>query len=102
MEKESPRPRPTMLRPTPYNRSKVWPPPPMKVLVADALSDAGLAVLHNKKLVADIKTGQTEDQLVQLIPDYDALVVRSATKVTRRILEAGTRLRVVGRAGVGV
>jgi D-3-phosphoglycerate dehydrogenase / 2-oxoglutarate reductase len=74
----------------------------MKVLVADPLSDAGIGLLRKKNLEVDVRTGLTEDQLVQAIGAYDALVVRSATKVTRRILEAGSRLRVVGRAGVGV
>lgn len=74
----------------------------MKILVADALSPAGLEVLRKKGLLVDVKTGLTEDQLVAAIPGYDALIVRSATKATRRVLEAGKSLKVVGRAGVGV
>lgn len=74
----------------------------MKVLVADALSEAGLAALRKKGLTADVRTGLKEDELVKIIADYDALVVRSATKATRRVLEAGKNLKVVGRAGVGV
>src|SRR5687768_3299790 len=74
----------------------------MKVLVADALSEAGIEALRKKGLTVEVRTGLTEDQLVAAIKDYDALVVRSATKATRRVLEAGTKLKVVGRAGVGV
>ncbi len=74
----------------------------MKVLVADALSEAGIDALRKKGLTVEVRTGLTEDQLVATIKDYDALVVRSATKATRRVLEAGVKLKVVGRAGVGV
>ena len=49
-----------------------------------------------------MRTKQSEDQLVELVPEFDALVVRSETRVTARVLDAGKRLRVVGRAGVGV
>ena len=73
-----------------------------KVLVADALSDVGIDVLRRAGLDVDVNTGRTEDELVKLIPAYDALVVRSAPKVTARILDAADRLKVVGRAGVGV
>ncbi len=52
--------------------------------------------------MSTIKTGQAQDSLVATIENYDALVVRSETKVTRPIIEAGTRLQVIGRAGVGV
>ena len=51
---------------------------------------------------AVVKTGLSEKELVDLIPDFSALVVRSQTKVTADILNAGAKLRVVGRAGVGV
>lgn len=74
----------------------------MKVLVADPLSEAGLEVFRKRNVDFEARTGLTEDQLVQLIPGFDALIVRSATKATRRVLEAGKALRVVGRAGVGV
>lgn len=73
----------------------------MKVLVSDQISDLGVDKLREKALV-DVKTDLTPEQLVVEIPQYDALVVRSSTKVTRQVLEAGINLKVVGRAGVGV
>jgi D-3-phosphoglycerate dehydrogenase / 2-oxoglutarate reductase len=73
----------------------------MKVLVSDQISELGVAKLREKALV-DVKTDLTADELIGIIAEYDALVVRSSTKVTRKVLEAGTRLKVVGRAGVGV
>jgi D-3-phosphoglycerate dehydrogenase len=50
----------------------------------------------------DVKTGLEPDALKAIIPDYDALVIRSATKVTEDLLHAATRLKVVGRAGIGL
>lgn len=73
----------------------------MKVLVSDQISDLGVAKLREKALV-DVKTELTPGELIQTIGEYDALVVRSSTKVTRQVLEAGKNLKVVGRAGVGV
>ncbi len=74
----------------------------MRVLVADPLSEAGLELLKRRGIQADVKTGLPEADLAKAIADYDALVVRSGVQVTRRVLEAGKKLRVVGRAGVGV
>jgi D-3-phosphoglycerate dehydrogenase len=74
-----------------------------KVLVSDPISDMGIQQLHDAADVqVDRKTGLTEDQLVEIIGEYDALLVRSQTKVTKRIMEAASNLKVVGRAGVGV
>ena len=73
-----------------------------RVLVADSLSDVCIAILRDAGLDVDVNTGRSEEELVRLISAYDAMVVRSATKVTPRILEAADRLKVVGRAGVGV
>jgi D-3-phosphoglycerate dehydrogenase len=73
-----------------------------RVLVAEPLSETGLAVLSAAGLVADVRTALTREQLLAAIAGYDALVVRSATKVDRELLTAGKRLRVVGRAGVGL
>jgi D-3-phosphoglycerate dehydrogenase len=72
-----------------------------RVLVADPLAEDGLARLREAADV-DVRTKQPEAALVEAIGDFDALVVRSETKVTARVLEAATALRVVGRAGVGV
>lgn len=74
-----------------------------KVLVSDSMSDIGLAALRAAPNVeVDLKTGLSAEQLLEIISAYDALLVRSATRVTAEVLRAGTRLRVVGRAGVGV
>jgi len=75
---------------------------PARVLVAEPLSESGLAVLSAAGLAADVKTDLTREQLLAAIGAYDALVVRSATKVDRELLTAGKKLRVVGRAGVGL
>ena len=73
-----------------------------RVLVAEPLSETGLAVLAEAGLAADVRTELPREQLLAAIGDYDALVVRSATKVDRELLTAGKKLRVVGRAGVGL
>jgi D-3-phosphoglycerate dehydrogenase len=74
-----------------------------KVLIADNLSEAGVEAFNRfEQLEATKKTGLSEDELVEIIPEYSALVVRSATQVTERIMEAATELKAVGRAGVGV
>jgi D-3-phosphoglycerate dehydrogenase len=77
--------------------------PTAKLLVADELSAQGLELLRSVPgIQVDVRIGLKPDALEAIIGAYDALAVRSATQVTARILEAGTKLRVVGRAGVGV
>lgn len=72
-----------------------------KFLVSDGLAEEGLALLRaNGEVTASPKIS-IEDLMV-IIPDYDALIVRSRTKVTEAVIEAGKRLKVIGRAGVGV
>ncbi|CAM3570302.1 phosphoglycerate dehydrogenase [Marinicrinis lubricantis] len=74
-----------------------------KVLISDPISDQGIQLLHDASDVqVDKQTGLSEDELCAIIGEYDALLVRSQTKVTRRVMEAGTKLKAVGRAGVGV
>ena len=74
-----------------------------KVLIADSISPRGIEELsRNGALEVATKTGLSEAELVKIIPDFSAIVVRSQTKVTSAILNAGSKLRVVGRAGVGV
>lgn len=74
-----------------------------KVLVADPISDFGLQQLMRAEDVEVAKiTGLSEEELIAIIGTFDALLVRSQTKVTRRIMEAGVHLKVIGRAGVGV
>jgi D-3-phosphoglycerate dehydrogenase len=74
----------------------------MKVLASDKIDALGLEMLRDAGFEAEMKTGLPEDELVKIIPEYDALVVRSATKVTPKIIEAGKNLKIIGRAGVGV
>jgi D-3-phosphoglycerate dehydrogenase len=74
-----------------------------KVLVSDPISDLGISLLTEAPDVSiDKKPGLSEDELVAIIGEYDALLVRSQTRVTERIMSAGKRLKVIGRAGVGV
>jgi D-3-phosphoglycerate dehydrogenase len=75
-----------------------------KVLVSDKLSPQGLAVLQAvpSVLSVDVRVGLDPAALLQIIPEYDGLVIRSATKVTPAVLAAASRLKVVGRAGIGV
>lgn len=71
------------------------------VLVADKLADEGLQRLRRVARV-EVRLKLTEDELVEAIPPFDALLVRSETKVTARVVEAARSLKVIGRAGVGV
>ena len=72
-----------------------------KVLITDNVAAEGIELLQ-KNVPTDIKRGLTPDELVDIIGDYDALVVRSETKVTSPVIEAGRNLKVVARAGIGV
>lgn len=74
-----------------------------KILVSDPLSEEGLSILKSSKdFIVDVKTGLKPPELKSIIAEYDALLVRSATKVTAEIIEAGTKLKIIGRAGVGL
>ncbi|MEP7015967.1 MAG: phosphoglycerate dehydrogenase [Verrucomicrobiota bacterium] len=76
---------------------------PPKVLIADAISDRGVDELSRDNAIeVTVKTGLSEKDLVDLIPAFSAVVVRSQTKITANVLNAGAQLRAVGRAGVGV
>ncbi|MCW3138302.1 MAG: phosphoglycerate dehydrogenase [Methanophagales archaeon] len=72
-----------------------------KILITDHLSEEGIRKLREFGDV-EIQVGVSEEELKARIAGYDALIVRSGTKVTREVIEAGTRLKVIGRAGVGV
>ena len=76
----------------------------MKVLALDGVSEQGLAALYEAPdiTVDVIKEKMTEEELIKIIGEYDAMIVRSATKVTPTLLEHAHKLKVVGRAGVGV
>ncbi len=74
-----------------------------KILVSDSLSEEGLSILKNsKEFVVDVKTGMKPEELKAVVGDYDALIVRSATKATADVIEAGAKLKIIGRAGVGL
>lgn len=73
----------------------------MRVLVSDPVAEDGVDYLRRYAEV-DLKIGMKPEELIRIIPEYDALVVRSETKVTAQVIEAGIRLQVIGRAGVGI
>ncbi len=75
----------------------------MKVLVSDKLADVGIKMFEEADgIEVDVNVGLAPAELKAIIGDYDALVIRSATKVTEEILDAATRLKVIGRAGIGL
>jgi D-3-phosphoglycerate dehydrogenase len=74
-----------------------------RILVSDPLSNKGLEILAKvKNLKYDIKPGLTPEELRKIIPEYDAIIVRSETKLGSKIIEAADRLKVIGRAGIGL
>lgn len=74
----------------------------MKILVAEPIAEAGVARLRTEGFDVDVRTDLTREQLLEIIGDYDGLIVRSATKADAELLERGANLKVVGRAGIGV
>jgi len=72
-----------------------------KVLVSDPIDQVGIDILSQVAQV-DIKTNLPPEELLKIIPDYDALMIRSGTRVTKDVIEAGANLQIIGRAGVGV
>ena len=75
--------------------------PGWKILIADGLDESGLSLLRDAASVED-RTGISAQDLLEEIPGYAALIVRSRTRVSEAVFQAGQDLRVVGRAGVGV
>jgi len=75
--------------------------PRHNILIADGLEENGQAILRSAASI-DNRTGISPEELIQTIPEYDAMIVRSRTEVTAQLFEAASRLKVVGRAGVGV
>lgn len=74
-----------------------------KILVSDRLSENGLKILRAAAgLEVDVKTGLKPEELASIIGDYEGLIIRSSTKVTPQIIEAGKKLKAIGRAGIGV
>ncbi len=74
----------------------------MKVIITDPIAPAGVQLLRDAGFTVDERPGLKPDELIKVIPDYDAIIVRSATKVTAEVIEAGKNLKVIGRAGVGL
>ncbi len=75
----------------------------MKVLVSDKLSETGLDKLSRANgIQVDVKTGLTPAELKEIIGEYDGIIIRSATHLTRDVLDAAKNLKVIGRAGIGL
>ena len=74
----------------------------MKVIITDGIAKAGVKMLQDAGIEVDERPGLPPAELIQAIPAYDAIIVRSATKVTADVINAGKNLKVVGRAGVGL
>lgn len=75
----------------------------MKVLISDNLGEVGVQMFYDAEGIdVDVNTGLEPEELKEIIGNYEGLVIRSATKVTKEILESATRLKVVGRAGIGL
>ena len=72
-----------------------------KVLVSDSVDQAGIDILSQVASV-DVKLNLKPEELQQIIGEYDALMIRSGTRVTQEVIEAATNLKIIGRAGVGV
>jgi len=73
-----------------------------KVLISDSMSNVAQKIFEKNKISVDVKTGLSEEEIIKIIPEYDGIVVRSATKVTKNIILAAKKLKVIGRAGAGV
>ncbi|MGE5472998.1 MAG: phosphoglycerate dehydrogenase [Ignavibacteriales bacterium] len=73
----------------------------MKVLISEKIAQEGIEII-NKTAEADAKYGLTKEQILDIIPEYDAIIVRSATQVDAELIEKGINLKVIGRAGTGV
>ena len=75
---------------------------PPRVLISDKLSPAAVEIFKERGVAVDVKPGLDKDELAKIIGEYDGLAIRSNTKVTAKLLEKATRLKVIGRAGIGV
>jgi D-3-phosphoglycerate dehydrogenase len=73
-----------------------------KVLIADKLSPAAVAIFRERGVDADVKTGLSKEELIKIVDQYDGIAIRSATKLTADVLKAAKNLKVIGRAGIGV
>ena len=73
-----------------------------KVLISDKLSPAAVAIFEQRGVATDIKPGLSKAELLSVVGQYDGLAIRSSTKVTADVIRAAKRLKVIGRAGIGV
>ena len=73
-----------------------------RVLISDKLSPAAVAIFKERGVEVDVKPGLDKEELAKIIGDYDGLAIRSATKVTAKLLDHAKKLKVIGRAGIGV
>ena len=73
-----------------------------KVLISDSMSNVAQKIFEKNSISVDVKTSLSEEEIIKIIPEYDGMVVRSATKVTKNIILAAKKLKVIGRAGAGV
>jgi D-3-phosphoglycerate dehydrogenase len=73
-----------------------------KVLIADKLSPAAAQIFKDRGVEVDVKTGLERDELIKIVGQYDGVAVRSATKITEKVIAAADNLKVIGRAGIGV
>ncbi|MDC0059693.1 hydroxyacid dehydrogenase [Pelagibacteraceae bacterium] len=73
-----------------------------KVLISDSMSNIAQKTFEKNNIQFDVKTGLSEEEIIKIIPEYDGMVVRSATKVTKNIISAAKKLKAIGRAGAGV
>lgn len=78
--------------------------PDWKILIADGLQDNGKDILKTAVDVSDVRdlTGITPEELIKVVPEFDAMIIRGRTKVTAEVIRAASGLKVIGRAGVGV
>jgi D-3-phosphoglycerate dehydrogenase len=73
-----------------------------KVLISDSMSNVAQKIFEKNNILVDVKTDLSEEEIIKIIPEYDGMIVRSATKVTKNIIEAAINLKAIGRAGAGV
>ncbi len=73
-----------------------------KVLIADKLSPAAVAIFKERGVELDNKPGMTKEELLAVVDQYDGIAIRSATKITADVIKAAKKLKVVARAGIGV
>ena len=74
----------------------------LKVLISDKMSPRAEHLFKERGVDVDVKTGMSNEELIDCIDQYDGLAVRSSTRATKEVLAAGKNLKVIGRAGIGV